>query len=132
LKCNGAAISRATYADLFTVIGTTFGVGNGSTTFNIPDLRGEFVRGWDNSRGIDSGRVFGSSQADALQNITGSFYSGSYTATTTGAFSDASGGSRPDGSNETARKITFDASTVARTSTETRPRNIALLACIRY
>ena len=45
LYCNGAAVSRTTYAELFAVIGTSFGAGNGSTTFNIPDLRGEFLRG---------------------------------------------------------------------------------------
>jgi microcystin-dependent protein len=45
LLCNNAAISRTTYAELFGVIGTTFGVGNGSTTFNVPDFRGIFPRG---------------------------------------------------------------------------------------
>ena len=64
LKCNGAAVSRTTYSDLFDTIGTTHGAGDGSTTFNVPDLRGEFVRGWDDSRGVDSGRSFGSSQSD--------------------------------------------------------------------
>jgi len=64
LKCNGTAISRTTYAALFAIIGTTHGAGDGSSTFNVPDLRGEFVRGWDDSRGIDSGRNFGTSQSD--------------------------------------------------------------------
>ena len=64
LKCNGAAVSRTTYAALFAIIGTTWGAGDGSTTFNVPDLRGEFVRGWDDSRGVDSGRSFASFQAD--------------------------------------------------------------------
>ena len=64
LKCDGAAISRTAFADLFAIIGTTHGEGDGSSTFNVPDLRGEFVRGWDDSRGVDSGRVFGSSQSD--------------------------------------------------------------------
>ena len=64
LKCNGA-VSRTTYADLFAIIGTTHGAGDGSSTFNVPDLRGEFVRGWDDSRGVDSGRSFGGSQTDA-------------------------------------------------------------------
>jgi microcystin-dependent protein len=45
LKCEGQAISRATYATLFAAIGTTWGVGDGSTTFNVPDLRGTFLRG---------------------------------------------------------------------------------------
>lgn len=54
LECNGSAISRTNYARLFDQIGTTFGAGNGTTTFNIPDLRGEFIRGWDNGRGVDN------------------------------------------------------------------------------
>ena len=62
LECNGAAVSRTTYAALFAVISTTYGAGNGSTTFNLPDLRGEFVRGWDHGRGIDSGRSIANSQ----------------------------------------------------------------------
>lgn len=64
LKCNGAAISRSTYAALFAIIGTAHGAGDGSSTFNVPDLRGEFVRGWDDNRGIDSGRNFATSQGD--------------------------------------------------------------------
>ena len=64
LECNGAAVSRSTYASLFSSISTTWGVGDGSSTFNLPDLRGQFVRGWDNSAGVDSGRSFASSQTD--------------------------------------------------------------------
>ena len=63
LKCNGALLSRTTYASLFAVIGTTYGAGDGSTTFALPDLRGEFVRGADDGRGVDAGRVLGSAQA---------------------------------------------------------------------
>jgi len=55
--CSGQAVSRTTYAALFAAIGTEYGVGDGSTTFDLPDLRGEFLRGWDNGRGVDSGRV---------------------------------------------------------------------------
>jgi microcystin-dependent protein len=62
LEANGAAISRTTYASLFAVIGTTYGTGDGSTTFNVPDVRGYFVRGYDNGRGVDASRVFGSNQ----------------------------------------------------------------------
>lgn len=65
LLCNGAAVSRTTYAALFAVIGTTWGAGDGATTFNLPDLRGYFPRGYDAGRGVDSGRVFASTQADA-------------------------------------------------------------------
>ena len=70
LKCNGAAISRTAYAKLFAAIGTVFGAGDGFTTFNLPDLRGEFVRGWDDGRGVDGGREFGSAQAGAIQSHT--------------------------------------------------------------
>lgn len=45
-QCDGAAISRTSYPELFTAIGTVYGTGDGSTTFNLPDLRGQFVRGW--------------------------------------------------------------------------------------
>ena len=64
LKANGAALSRTLYADLFAAVGTTYGAGDGHSTFNLPDMRGEFVRGWDDGRGIDPGRVFGSVQSD--------------------------------------------------------------------
>tara|TARA_E500000305_G_scaffold29658_1_gene22654 strand:- start:47 stop:1198 length:1152 start_codon:yes stop_codon:yes gene_type:complete len=62
LECNGNAVSRTTYAALFAIIGTNYGTGNGSSTFNLPDLRGEFIRGFDNGRGVDSGRSIASSQ----------------------------------------------------------------------
>ena len=62
LECNGAAVSRTTYSALFALIGVYYGNGNGSTTFNLPDLRGEFVRGFDNGRGVDSGRSIGTLQ----------------------------------------------------------------------
>jgi microcystin-dependent protein len=47
LLCDGSAVSRTTYADLFAAISTTWGTGDGSTTFNVPDLRGQFLRGYD-------------------------------------------------------------------------------------
>lgn len=62
LYCNGQAVSRTTYADLYAVIGATYGAGDGSTTFNVPDLRGEFVRGLDQTRGVDPGRSLASAQ----------------------------------------------------------------------
>ena len=67
LKANGAAVSRTTYAALFAAIGTTWGVGNGSTTFNLPDWRGKFVRGYDDGRGVDVDRVFGAPQTDLIK-----------------------------------------------------------------
>jgi len=63
LECAGGAVSRTTYAALFAVIATNYGAGNGSSTFNLPDLRGEFVRGYDHGRGVDSGRAIASSQS---------------------------------------------------------------------
>lgn len=62
LVCDGAAISRTAYPDLFALIGTTWGVGDGVTTFNKPDLRGMFLRGFDAGRGVDPGRTFASQQ----------------------------------------------------------------------
>lgn len=66
LKANGAAVSRATYARLFARVGTQYGAGDGATTFNLPDLRGEFLRGWDDSRGVDSGRAVASFQSGQM------------------------------------------------------------------
>ena len=63
LECNGQSISRTTYAALFAVIGTQYGSASGST-FKVPELRGEFIRGFDNGRGADSGRSIGSHQSN--------------------------------------------------------------------
>ena len=122
LKANGAAVSRSTYATLFSAIGTTFGAGDGSTTFNVPELRGEFIRGWDDSRGIDSGRAFGSAQADDFRSHTHDYTLPRGNTNTTA------------GTGNTLGSANF---AITRTSgstggTETRPRNIALLACIKY
>ena len=63
-RANGAAVSRTVYAALFAKIGTLYGAGDGVNTFNLPDPRGKFIRVLDDGRGIDAGRVLGSSQAD--------------------------------------------------------------------
>lgn len=110
LAADGSAVSRTTYVNLFVAISTTFGAGDGSTTFNLPDLRGEFVRGYDNSRGVDSGRVFGSSQVDMLKSHTHTY---AYThPVTSGGNVQAGNGVPPQ-----------DANTGATGGTETRPRN---------
>lgn len=119
LKANGAAVSRSTYASLFAAIGVTFGAGDGSTTFNLPDLRGEFVRGLDDGRGVDSARVLGSAQADAFKSHTHTQNIGGVAA---GKFSAAA----TTGAGYAAY------TTGATGGAETRPRNIALLACIKY
>jgi hypothetical protein len=133
LKANGAAVSRTTYAALFTAIGTTFGAGDGSTTFNVPDLRGEFARGWDDGRGVDTGRAFGSAQADAMQRLNGTFGSSNQYPSANGPFTafSANGNVGSSGVGQIGTQ-SFDSALQARTATETRSRNIALLACIRY
>jgi len=120
LKCNGQAVSRATYAALFGKIGTTYGVGNGSTTFNLPDLRGEFVRGLDEGRGADPGRVLGSSQADMLEAHTH----------TVGLADDSSvsGSKVKEGSGNVDASFTTNSTG----GTETRPRNVAFPYFIKF
>lgn len=120
LECDGAAVSRTTYANLFSQIGTVFGSGDGSTTFNVPDLRGAFIRGWDNGAGIDSGRGFGTYQADAYKS-----HSHTYSAYGLGAVGTLSLGTTPSG------KATGTASTSKTGNTETRPKNYALMYVIK-
>ena len=119
MPCNGSAVSRATYADLFTAIGTTFGIGNGSTTFNLPDLRGEFIRGWDNGRNVDPGRALGSFQeATSIVGLRGSDL----------VIKDT------DGENGTGRSrdVGNGGTDPLKPYYKVRPRNIALLPCIKY
>jgi phage-related tail fiber protein len=123
LKANGAAVSRTTYAALFAAIGTTFGVGNGSTTFTLPDLRGEFIRGWDDGRGVDSGRAFGSAQSS--QNL-----SHTHAPSAGGAFYTSVGGSGAFGGGSIP--VLNDGATSSSGGTEARPRSVALLACIKF
>lgn len=66
LLCDGREVSRDVFADLFNMLGTSFGTGDGKTTFNLPDLRGEFIRGLDSGRGVDRNRTFGSAQKGSL------------------------------------------------------------------
>ncbi|MFT7086979.1 MAG: hypothetical protein ACJAZX_000402 [Rickettsiales bacterium] len=124
LKCNGAAISRTTYSKLFSRIGTRYGSGDGSNSFNIPDLRGEFIRGWDDGRGVDSGRGFASSQAEEVGTHNHNFIDGrGYLVPRSIA-----GKGREYGQGGIDSHIVFD----ALTGNETRPRNIALIYCIKY
>lgn len=123
LECNGAAINRTTYAALFAAIGTTFGEGDGSTTFNIPDLRGVFVRGWANAKAnvdddnmYDAGRNFGTEQADAFKSHTHTFRG-------------VSGSSGSGVGSRESQPLTR--TTDATGDVETRPRNVALMYCIK-
>lgn len=126
LPCDGKAVSRTSYAKLFSVIGTTYGAGDGATTFNVPDLRGEFLRGLDQGRGVDSGRTVGSRQGDAMRNITGQFGAINYW-DTSGVFTTGNprgiggtSGRNPDS------QINFDISRQVPTANEFRPRNVAV------
>jgi microcystin-dependent protein len=67
LALEGGAVSRTTYAALFALWGVSYGVGDGSTTFGLPDVRGRFLRGWDNGAGVDTGRTLGSTQEDEIE-----------------------------------------------------------------
>lgn len=174
LKANGAQVSRTTYAKLFWAISTFGGVGDGSTTFNVPDLRGEFIRGYDDGRGVDANRALGSVQYS--QNLSHTHVGvtdaiGSHSHTVSGATTTAGShvhnvnmggndvaGYRPaitapgaDGIM-TAGAISaagdhahwFSATSdvngahahnlaiYADGGNESRPRNMALLACIKY
>lgn len=83
LMCDGSAVSRTTFASLFATISTTYGVGDGSTTFNLPDFRGRFARYMDNmgtpagAAGRDTGRVLGATaQTDSTKRPTTSLTTG--------------------------------------------------------
>lgn len=173
LWANGTAVSRTTYAALFAAIGTTFGTGDGSTTFNLPDLRGYFVRGaGTNADGAVSG-TFGAKQADAYLSHTHTMGTESadhahYVSGTTagdnnththkqysstgygrgihgvmGNYYESGTWNLSTGGAEQAHTHNFAAWTggrnqghthaiVASGGAETRPKNIALLYCIKF
>ncbi|MGR8755042.1 phage tail protein [Escherichia coli] len=129
LKCNGAAFSSEKYPNLAKAYPTN----------KLPDLRGEFIRGWDDGRGIDSGRNLLSAQNDAIQNIVGSFGRTQLfrDVLSSGPFSQH-GQVLSTGLKETeiiegygSYNWTFDASRSVRTASETRPRNIAFNYIVR-
>ena len=130
LKCNGAAFSAEEYPELAKVYPTN----------KLPDLRGEFIRGWDDGRNVDSGRALLSQQSDAMQKI-----SGTVTDNSMGASASGSGAITITGeagityyASATAsssyiyyKTIGIDSSLVARTANENRPRNIAFNYIVR-
>ena len=142
LKANGAAVSRTTYAALFAITGTTYGAGDGSTTFNVPDLRGEFIRGWDDARGVDASRAFGSAQA-AETNLLSHTHSSTVTAYEGGSPGTLTyGAGYTEKYNQQSEQMENNPDVASLTYTtggpspaggaETRPRNVALLACIKF
>ena len=126
LKCNGAAFTASQYPKLALAY----------PALRLPDLRGEFIRGWDDSRGVDSGRSLLSAQGDAIRNITGrvdnavtsakNSYLGAMQYQGSSYISVQSGGVNVDAMN-----ISFDASRIVPTASENRPRNIAFNYIVR-
>ena len=128
LLCNGAAISRTTYADLYAVIGTKFGTGNGSTTFNLPDMRGKVAQGANGN--------LGTVLAAGLPNITGNVTLYTQVISAGGAFAQGSGGNRADG-NYGADHVRFDfnasrSSSIYGNSSTVQPPAITLNCFIKY
>ncbi|MBC8867741.1 phage tail protein, partial [Escherichia coli] len=138
LKCNGAAFDTAQYPALAAAYPS--GV--------LPDLRGEFIRGWDDGRGVDSGRALLSVQGDAIRNIVGSLAEvlGTSSAATlrtngiTGAFSAYVTGTRNIINSDSMTYVTtnnvqtgikLDASITVPTANENRPRNVAFNYIVR-
>ena len=153
LECNGANISRSTFAALFAVIGTRYGTGDGATTFGLPDLRGEFIRGWDNNRNVDAGRNIGSSQGsqneshdhDADATAVSTITDPGHKHTTLGHGTDDDGGGRVTGSgdggssnssmntNQTGISVATSVSIdVDNEGGESRPRNVAMMYIIKF
>lgn len=71
LFCSGNAVSRSVYSELFAAIGTTYGTGDGTTTFNVPDLRGRVIAGRDNMSGVAAGRLTANVAGSVLGNTGG-------------------------------------------------------------
>ncbi|EJB4345860.1 phage tail protein [Escherichia coli] len=128
LKCNGAPFSAEEYPKLAKAYPTN----------KLPDLRGEFLRGWDDGRGVDSGRALMSAQGDAIRNITGNFginINGLFSVGT-GVFDLAGNYLKQQINNITSgdgiySQIKFDASRQIPTASENRPRNIAFNFIVR-
>ena len=135
LVADGSRLSRTAYPALFAAIGTAFNQsGDGAQYFRLPDLRGEFVRGWDGGRGIDSSRAFGSAQADEFRSHKHAL---PISGNSDDMFENLSDTKRirvtlvndSDWNNVFGyHKDNYTASG----GTETRPRNIALLPIIKY
>jgi microcystin-dependent protein len=124
LPCDGRVVSRITYPGLFAAIGTIWGAGDNATTFGLPDLRGEFVRGWDNSKGTDPGRVFGSFQASSLASHSHVINHDSY---------NVQAGTRDTPVwTRVGLQTNSPNSTEVTGGTETRPRNYTLFYAIKY
>jgi len=133
LYCNGQAVSRTTYPALFNAIGTRWGNGNGSTTFNLPDLRGAFLRGWDDGAGRDSGRTFAvyqDSENKSHSHSGSTSAAGEHIHTVVGAFGQQSGPAGATAGNSNLSNPTTPAGNHTHTlninesgGSEARPKN---------
>ena len=127
LECSGGVVPISDYTDLWYVIGTKFNRGGeGAGNFRIPDLRGEFIRGWDHGRNINTGRVFGSNESDELKTHTHKV-SGTVG---TNSLSTSPIVVKMESYESTEVTSTYD-SAISTGGSETRPRNVALLPCIK-
>jgi microcystin-dependent protein len=132
LAANGSNVSRSTYAALFAAIGTTYGAGDGSTTFALPDLRGIFVRGSDSQTisGTTYSATFAAKQQDAFQSH---WHATQHTISASGSSGSGSLASGSGWGVTSVRAATTDgANGTPRTASETRPANIALLYCVKF
>lgn len=125
LKNNGALVSRTAYAALFAKIGTTWGAGDGVTTFALPDDRGEFWRGLDDGRGVDPGRALASGQTGQNEAHTHTLSARSY------VYERGSGGTGGYGAGTVLDREAGGVTAVSGGS-ENRVRNVAYLSCIKY
>lgn len=124
LKCNGAAFNKEKYPEL----------AKGYPSGILPDLRGEFIRGWDDDRGVDVGRTLLSPQLDAMQRILGTVDGFFDFKNASDAFIVGNHGAVIQAVNNSAsgyHMMHFDSARVTRTANETRPRNIAFLYIVR-
>ncbi|MCK9801894.1 phage tail protein [Pseudomonas sp. MAFF 302030] len=124
LELDGQVLSIATYPDLASYLGSTFNTGSeGAGNFRLPDSRGEFLRGWDNGRGVDPGRVLGSNQADEFKSHTHSVKDSSNVGN---VFDSWTYGDTGDGVTQDENLRTNPTG-----GSETRPRNLAVMWCIK-
>jgi microcystin-dependent protein len=132
IKCNGSPLSRIAYAGLFAYLGTLYGAGDGSTTFLIPDYRGCFLRGLDNSRGLDPGRTISAPRQDDAFQGHGHEFANWYTSAA-GNFDGIPGrGNTTKYSMATvSTPVPFNVSPI-RYGDETRPVNMSIIICIKY
>ena len=132
LLCDGRAVSRSTYANLFSAIGINFGVGDGVTTFNVPDYRGCFLRGF----GGDSATSMYTKQAMGAPDIVGRIAGNDGMSVIEGAFtlgSDATGGLyKGAGRTSTYQFKASSSNSAYGSATEIRPVNYAVNIFIKY